>query len=131
MFLIRLLSGKSALLRDGRGKGKPMKTISVEKYTLFNELPAGLTTHGGPNVEVKAVASAAEAQAFEQAMAKTLEAEAAERESYARKVKAKRERMLQAAEAPKAEDAAVARTPARLAHNSHGRGARAAAKPTE
>jgi hypothetical protein len=97
MYLIRILAGPSVVMRDGRGKKDPMKAVSQDRFTLFSNLPAGLTVHGGPGVEVRTVATEAEAKQVEQSMAKQLEAETAARLEYAARVKARIEAMKKSA----------------------------------
>lgn len=121
MYLIRILNGRPAVMRDGRGKGKPMKSVSQDRFTLFNELPGGLTEHGGPGVEVRPVANANEAKALEQSLNKSLEAENAARAAYAKKVKAKRELIAKEAEAHKpVPEAKAGPQRAALHQQSHG-----------
>ena len=93
MYLIRLTSGRPAKMRDGAGMKSPMKEVSQDRFTLFKNLPAGVSPQGGQGLEVKAVASDAEAKSFEAAQGKSLKAEAEARAAYAARVKAKMDRI--------------------------------------
>jgi hypothetical protein len=125
MYLIRLLAGRPAKMRDGAGFKAPMKEVGQDDYTLFDNLPAGLTQHGGPGVEVKVVKSEAEAKKIQASMTESLEAGTLARAEYAKKVQAKIARQkaaapTQAAAAPEFEE--QPKEKARLAHTTTGQG---------
>ena len=132
MYLIRLLSGSPCVMRDGLGLSSPVKLVSSDAPVLFEHLPAGLTEHGGPDVDVKAVETddqAAEWRALHEA---SVAAEAQAREDYGVRVAAKRAAMLAAgrsAAASAADDKGTnspgPQTPASLADTSRADGEKA------
>lgn len=88
MYLIRMLAG-AGRMRDGVGLKAPMKDVTDEAFVLFDNLPAGLTEHGGPGVEVKYVQSEADAKKYQELAKEQLGTQLAARQAHKTKVKAK------------------------------------------
>lgn len=95
IYLVRMTDpGAKALYRDGRGFAAPMKEVRGDRFTPFENLPAGIGPVGGAGVEVITCEDEEEAEERMEDEAHRLESAAAATADHRARTEQKRLRQL-------------------------------------
>jgi hypothetical protein len=124
MYFVRLLSGRPQLIRDGATLKDPMRTVGMDEFTKFDNLPSGLSVGTEYGVEVCSFESEADCRKMTDQIAKSMAAAKIKASERRQRVMAK----IKAQSAPAAEATKTALAEAAKMRAAHEEAAEKAAE---